>query len=330
MIVTDLEHLNNETKWILDKHLAMRIDWACEPHFVYLDSAKKCIDRLNWVWMRAGQIQGRNLAEDLEGLTIIGLTGTGKTSIYRHFTKLKYLEFEFGDRTNREIVPIGYANLKSGATGMKGLYSSLLRPYNHPLANGNAIKWKKISVDQLEEALIKCLLNTGTRMFFIDEFQHVLGRNQDDILEQLKHTMDFAKIPFIPMGTPKVLDVLRADNQLMSRCPITTFSHLHNLTNRKEFRDFLRGYEKFLPFPEPIGLGDPEIAKKIFPKVRIPKEELLESYKEYGAIKPPINAKVPQTNLRNTARYLMMVSTIALRRKHNYIRMEDIEDVNYY
>ncbi len=330
MIVTDLEHLNDETKKILDKTLAKRIDWACEPHFVYLELPKKCINRLGWVYMRAGQIQKRDYAEDLDGLTIIGLTGTGKTSTFRHFTKLKIPEFENVDRTNNEIIPIGYANLKSGATGMKGLYSSLLQAYNHPLSNGNVTKWKKITVDQLEEALIRSLRDTGTIMFFIDEFQHVLGRNQDAILEQLKHTMDFAKIPFIPMGTPKVLDVLRADNQLMSRCPITTFSHLHNLTNRKEFRDFLRGYEKFLPFPEPIGLGDPEIAKKIFPKVRIPKEELLESYKEYGAIKPPINAKVPQTNLRNTARYLMMVSTIALRRKHNYIRMEDIEDVNYY
>ena len=178
--------------------------------------------------------------------------------------------------------------------------------------------------------MIRCLRNTGTRMFFIDEFQHVLGRNQDDILEQLKHTMDFAKIPFIPMGTPKVLEVLRADNQLMSRCPITTFSHLHNLTYGNEFIDFLKGYEKFLPFPEPTGLGDGEIAKAIFQKVRIPEEELIELYEEYGTITSLQSKKKVQTNLRNTARYLMMFSTIALNRKQKRILMEDIENVNYY
>lgn len=330
MIKMDFEHLNDETKKVLGKSLGKRINWACELHFVYLEKQKKILNRLGWVNMRAGQIQKREYAEDLDGLTLLGLTGTGKTSTHRCFVKLTDVQYKNADRTLNEVIPIGYANLKSGATGMKGLYSALLRRYSHPLANGNVTKWKKITVNQLEETFIRCLKNTGTRMFFIDEFQHILGKYQDEILEQLKHTMDYAKIPFIPMGTPKVLEVLRADNQLISRCPITTFSHLHNLTYGNEFKDFLKGYEKFLPFPEQTELGDNEIAKEIFKKVVIPEDDLKELYKEYGTTKPPLNTSTKQTNLRNIARYLMMVSTIALNKKHKRILMEDIKNVNYY
>lgn len=72
--------------------------------------------------------------------------------------------------------------LKDSITGLKGLYSSLLSGFGHPYADPDSLKYKKITIDQLEEVLIHTLKNTETMLFFTDEFQHARGRNQQAIL----------------------------------------------------------------------------------------------------------------------------------------------------
>lgn len=159
--------------------------------------------------------------------------------------------------------------------------------------------------------MIRCLRNTSIRMFFIDEFQHVLGRNQDDILEQLKHKMDFVKIPFIPMGTPDVKKVLQLDLQLADRCPIKDYTELSNWEFDNEVRRFLAGYEKFLPFPEPSKLSSRNISTLIWNRVKFDLK---------GNI---------VTNLRHLVRYLKKVAVRSLRTKNDCISEEIINNTSY-
>ena len=48
-----------------------------------------------------------------------------------------------------------------------------------------------------------------TVVVFIDEFQHAMGRNQQAILNQLKRTMLISHVPFVPVGVPNVINILK-------------------------------------------------------------------------------------------------------------------------
>ncbi len=298
-------HLNSQTSVFVEKPLVERIKWAREDHFVYYPKAQACLDQLNWVLDQV-VINGRDIPSDMEGLTIVGDTGAGKTAIISECLR----RFPPEHSTFKEGHPVAYCVLKDSITGLKGLYSALLSAYGHPYANPISLRLERIAIDNLEEVLIHTLKETKTRLLFIDEFQHAKGRYQQAILNQLKRTMLVSQVPFVPVGTPDIKSVLNSDPQLADRCPVKDYSTLDYWPFDNEFRKFLAGYEQFLPFPEPSDLSSKSLAREIFEKVKFPDED-------------PNGGK---TSLRHVTRFLKKVVVRALTSGHNQILTGDVCD----
>jgi len=301
------KHLNTETNEIMEMSLQEKIKWARNKHFIYYPKARQCIERLGWIYEQT-IYDSNEFPSDLEGLSIIGYSGAGKTSIYQEFLK----QHSSKSYPSYEGIPVSYCLLKDSITGLKGLYSALLTPYGHPFADPEAMKIQRITIDQLEEVLIYTLKQSGTKLVFIDEFQHVRGRNQQAILNQLKRTMLVSRVPFVPVGTPDAKKVLDLDPQLADRCPIKTYSILDYWSYSIEFRKFLKGYEEYLPFPEPSNLSAKDLSFMIFKKVQF----------QDGSDKG-------KTNLRHIARFLMTMANAALLQKLPNISEEIIDKITF-
>lgn len=299
------KHLDPKTIPILEGTLKEKLKWLQMDHFVYYPKAKQCIDELTWIFEQTiNRIEEGDFIYDLEGLTLIGDPGVGKSSI---INEIKRIHSEEKHNPSYETYQVAHCMLKASITGLKGLYSANLEALGHPYGNLGMVKRERISVDELENVLIYTLKNIGVKLMFIDEFQHAKGRYQQDILNQLKRTMLVSQVPFIPVGTPIVEEILKLDTQLADRCPVRPFSRLEMWTLNKEFQKFLAGYERFLPFPEPSNLGSKDMAEKIFDKVK----------KTEGTYKD-------KTNLRMTVRFLRRVSKTGLIRKLDHITDEII------
>ncbi len=295
-------HLDKKTIQLLEKTEQEKKKWIRDFHFVYYEKAKKCLNQLNWIFEQTLYSENNHLT-DLESISIVGDSGTGKTSITDDFIQSKAPEH----LRDHESYPVVKCTLKDSITGLKGLYSSLLSAYNHPYANPDMLRIERITIGQLEDVLIYTLKKTCTKLFFIDEFQHAIGRNQQSLLNQLKRTMLVSQVPFVPVGTLKVEDLLKIDTQLADRCPIKSYSKLEFLSYGVEFREFLAGYEKYLPFPDPSKLSSKDLSYKIFQKIQFPKPN------------------IGKTNLRHISIFLKKVSFLALNKKHNCILEADID-----
>lgn len=300
-------HLNELTILFMEKSVQEKVEWIIADHFIYYEKAKKCLEQLDWIYEQSVYVKNDDFPSDLEGLTIIGDSGAGKTSIIKEFIRLHSTKHH----KSYEAYPVAYAMLKDSITGLKGLYSSLLSAFNHPFADPDSFRYKKVTIDQLEEVLIHTLKNTKTMLFFIDEFQHARGRNQQAILNQLKRSMLVSRVPFVPTGTPDVKKVLQMDLQLADRCPVKNYTELTNWEFDNEFRRFLAGYEKFLPFPEPSNLSSRNMSELIWNRVKI-----------------DVKGNIV-TNLRHLVRYLKKVSVRALRTENDCITGEIINDTSY-
>src|SRR5271157_444601 len=285
-------YLNSQTSPLVEKPLLEREEWVREDHFVYYPKAQACLDQLNWVFEQA-RVNGG----DSEGLTMIGDTGAGKTAIHDEFRRRHPPEHS----ASKEGYPVAYCMLKDSITGLKGLYSAILSAYGHPYGDPASFKLERITIDQLEEVLIHTLKETKTQLLFIDEFQHARGKNHQAILNQLKRTMLVSRVPFVPMGTPDLMSLLNSDPQLADRCPIKDYSTLDYWSFGNDFRQFLGGYEQFLPFPEPSGLSSKRLAPDIFEKVKFPDD----------------GSNCGKTNLRHISQFLKKVSVRAMKNNHN-------------
>ena len=236
----------------------------------------------------------------MEGMLIIGYSGAGKSAIIAEFIIRHSIRNNSSYDDIYEEYPIRYCLLQSASTGLKGLYSALLKPflpreYHTKLVNKMSRNRDSIRSFSLHDLLVYYLEITKVKLFFIDEFQHAgNGSHSQSIIDQIKRTMLSSQTPFIPVGTPGVVKILNQDHQLVNRCPVKSYSNLDYWNfdkGQREFRAFLRGYEEFLPFPEPSQIYSKDLASLIFNKV---------SYKR-GKFKNT-------TNLRDLTRFLRQVA----------------------
>lgn len=301
-------HLDDDTIPILELSMQEKLKWIRKEHFVYYEQAEKCLNKLNWIFEQTLFSDENEFISDMEGLSIIGGTGTGKTSIKNEFKRMHLPEHN----PTHETYPVVSCLLKDSITGLKGLYTALLQPFNHPYAKSQTFKMEKVTIAQLEDVLIYTLRQTGTKLYLIDEFQHALGRNKQAILNQLKRTMLVSQVPFIPIGTTEVETILKLDKQLADRCPVRPYSKLDYLKYGLEFRKFIGGYEKKLPFSEPSKLSQKDRSLLIFNKIA------------FDDCKKKVHSNV--ANRRGIAKVLKLASYEALRNKHDCIHEEDIQN----
>lgn len=316
--------MNGKTNLVMEKSKNTKLTWIKKKdHFVYYPKAKLCIEALEEIYRDSlpEQEEDKQFFKDLgvlndfpydmEGISLIGYSGAGKSAIIAEFIRRHSIKNTSSYDSVYEEYPVRYSLLQSADTGLKGLYSALLKPFlprSHHAKLIHKMTRNRDSIKSfgLHDQLVYYLEITNVKLFFIDEFQHAgRGRHSQAILDQLKRTMLASQTPFIPVGTPEVVNILSQDHQLANRCPVKSFSNLDYWNfekGQKDFRAFLRGYEGFLPFPEPSNLFSKDLAKIIFDKVRYNQGK----YKE-------------TTNLRDLTRYLRNVAKIAIKNDNQQI-----------
>jgi len=278
-----LTHLNEQTQKIMDKSKKAKLQWVRQEHFVRYNNADKIMRNLEWVIS-----QPLKPNTDLDSLSIVGESGTGKTTIVKYFKMMH--EKKKKSSLNAEHHVVAHCVLPDANLGLKGMYASILHaePFNYPVP---IEKLSRFRVTKLEDACIQLLKRTKVRILFVDEIQHALGRNVQSTLNSLKRVVLLSGVPLVPVGTEKTEEILLLDDQLADRCPVKSFSKLNLWEYGEEFRSFLAGYEQFLPFPEPSNLQSKKIATDIYSF----------SFKE---------KQLP--NLRRVTRLIKGVSAIAL------------------
>lgn len=323
------KHLNAETNLVMeginpnqkdpDKRFwenkqKLKRYWVSRNHFIFYPKAEKCLEELNLITELSLANKNIDYIEDKDSITLKGDTGLGKTAIINECLRIHQSEHY----EDREIFHGAHALLKDEITGMRGMYSALLRPFNHPYAHIDLTNRRDISISVLENTLLHLLEKNEVTIFFIDEFQHIKGRNMQKFLNQIKRTMLVSGVPFVPVGMPEVEDILAFDTQLANRCPVKECSNLKHWKCDKELQQFLRGYETFLPFPEPSRLSRPNITKKIFNKV-----EFDPTKKGYEHL------RANSTNLREITRFLRRVTLESLLKNENCITEEKIVETTF-
>lgn len=318
----NFDHLNEETKQYMDKKTKAKLEWLKEPHFIYYEKAAKIINELERVFQNAPN-GNPSLPRDALGLTIAGPSGCGKTMILTEFMRLHP---NVSTKTH-ERYSVAYSVLRDTITGLSGLYSSLLEAVGHPYGDHELVIKKNVKIAVLEQTLLYCLKETHARVFIIDEFQHARGvKQQQAFLNQLKRTMQVPSIPFIASGIKDTIDVLSSDSagQLISRLPIKQHTMLNYWIYGTDFTQFLKGYEKLLPLPEPSYLDTGTLAKKIFDKVLYPSNDELP--KELQSIYP-VEA-VKKTDLRRLADYLRKLAETVILTKRSHITEKLVDEID--
>lgn len=265
-------HLNQETNHIMEKaresdeRLATEVkkDWANKNHYLYHEKGRLTIDCVNDIFDQVSSVEKQDDHEEINNsIAVLGGTGTGKTATAFEIIRQHPPSYT----ADKEIVPVARAVLRDAITGLTGLYYSLLEALGSPFAHPPSSNRTVIRIANLESQLLWAVKAAGVKVFIIDEFQHLLGRNQQALVNQLKRTLQYSKIAFIPMGTFSMRQILELDPQLADRCPVKPYTKFHNWRSDKEFLDFLAGYEQYLPFPEPSHLASITMATKIYEKV---------------------------------------------------------------
>jgi energy-coupling factor transporter ATP-binding protein EcfA2 len=146
---------------------------------------------------------------EAEGLAILGESGTGKTSVLDSFAALHPRR-----RTASGIeCPILRATVPSAPT-VKSLAGVLL-------AAIGAEDHGKGTEHELTSRLKKLIVETGTRMVVIDEFQHFIDRNKRKIMREvadwLKVLIDDTRTTLVVAGLPACRLVIDENEQLARR-----------------------------------------------------------------------------------------------------------------
>ncbi len=163
-------------------------------------------------------------------MLVHGPAGVGKSTL-----ALSYLADHppsFAD--DRKVVPVLNAVIPVPAT-MKNMASELLDRLGDPLSDRGTL-------EQRTKRLRRLLMECGTQLIVLDEFQHFIDRKSErvilDVSDWLKNLISNTSIPVVLVGLPYSREVLNANEQLMRRfsyqVEMTAFQW-DQMSQRKEF-----------------------------------------------------------------------------------------------
>lgn len=203
----------------------------------------------------------RQLLAEPSCMIITGRTGVGKT------TFLKRYRDDFGapsrDENQNQITPVLYISLPSRATPLTTAQELVKQLVGQDFAKGG--------LKGLTDLAKMHLIAQQVEVVLCDEFQHIV-RSAGSIqtyqaAEWIKEVSKDTNIPFVMAGMSEVTSIVETNEQLKSITPYRvelTYFPYSKADQKKLFRDFLRTFDKALPFNEDSKLGSPDIADAIF------------------------------------------------------------------
>ncbi|WP_371806398.1 TniB family NTP-binding protein [Candidatus Lokiarchaeum ossiferum] len=337
------------------------MSWNRIPHFVFYDQAYQLLDKVQWIFEQTSlmQKQSGNELYDIESMSIVGMTGAGKSTFCRFFQSL-YPRKSKGDV---EIIPVVHVKLESSITGLTGLYLALLEPFGWPFSVIGVSRFSQMKIAQYHMVLKTYIRKAETKIIFLDEFQHIYQTRKNKhflnqaIVNHLKIIMEEVRVAIIPVGVLGVEEFLKMDSQLVGRCPIKPYSRLEyweypsineGIDIDNEFMKLKKQNHKLsteqINNLLKIKIKEIQVKNK---QIRLNFRKLLKGFEQFLPFLEPSNLSSPitaellfnkvqftrieegplgKTNLRKIAWFLRKAGNLALQKKHSKITSIDIEE----
>jgi len=189
----------------------------------------------------------------MEGRTIIGPTGNGKTSIIQEFIDIQRQKRGYSDDSKYEYLYAEAPEIPS----VKSLYIEILSACNMSVKAGTA--------EQLKQKVLQVLWDLNVKMLFLDEIHNFLEAQNERIMSQcrnaLKGLSNRLQIPIILIGTENAEEVLKGDSQVLKRYKIIK---LNEWKKDQSFLLLLQAFEQALPLKKASNLHRKEVSSKIY------------------------------------------------------------------
>ncbi|PAD25365.1 transposase [Niallia circulans] len=194
-----------------------------------------------------------------DGLFIYGETGLGKSTLLKEYES-KYPRKIIDGFTK---IPILYLTVPVGATP-KSVASKILLNMGDP-------NYDRGTENNMTVRILSFVEKCEVEMIIVDEFQHLIDSESKNVLNKasnwVKNLSNEVRIPILVCGMPESNKVFvyneQLDRRFCEKQSLQPFSY-QSKEEEIEFRAFLNGLDKQLPFPEQAFLADPVLAKKIF------------------------------------------------------------------
>lgn len=194
-----------------------------------------------------------------DGLFLYGETGLGKSTILKEYES-KYPRQDIDGNTK---IPVLYLTVPVGATP-KSVASKILLKMGDP-------NYDRGTENNMTARILAFVEKCEVEMIIIDEFQHLIDSESKNVLNKasnwVKNLTNDIKIPILVCGMPESKNVFAFNEQLDRRfCQKQSLQPFlfQSREDKLEFRAFLNGIDKQLPFPEQSYIADPILAQKMF------------------------------------------------------------------
>ncbi len=209
--------------------------------FKHVVSVHKVLKRL---------VEAEYRAAEPELTCIVGETGTGKTWIVRRFA----FDYQRVETETGTLIPVLIANVPPKCS-VKVLASTLLREMGSPL-------WNVGREEQLTFQLRTLLKKCGVRLIILNEANHLVDRGKERthylVGDWIKQTSELTGIPVVLVGIPRVLTLLKVNEQLADRVSriitVEPFGVDERCSNRMEHA--LQAFDSLLTGIDRIPLAD--------------------------------------------------------------------------
>lgn len=188
-------------------------------------------------------------------LQILGGVGMGKTALLAQFAQAHPVQTSVDPL--RSIRPVLLADALAGKEGVLGLRTAIIGA-----AWPAAVKFDRFTAS--EGVLDSTLRTQRVRMILIDEAGELLRNGKSthkNLLRELRRISQRFQINLVTATVEGLDHVFDLDAQLKSR--FSKVVRLEPWVESEELRAFLRGYERYLPFPERSFLDAKEVVQGV-------------------------------------------------------------------
>lgn len=192
------------------------------------------------------------------GLLITGISGTGKSSVLRHYQD----HFERSDTQDGQVIPVLSVQTPSSPT-VKNLAEAILRALGDPASSRGTSESKT-------ERIYKFFSACHVELLLIDEFHHFLegsrARRSGHVTDWLKNLINVTNVGVVLAGLPSCEEALHSNQQLArrfsARLRLEPFGY-ETEESQLEFRGVLAGFQNELPI-RTVDLHEDKTARRLF------------------------------------------------------------------